>query len=85
MTKLILVAIASVALAACQSTANYAHGGGGGGGSVGGYVDGWGERPDLVDSSGNATVNENETVTEHSSNDENDFGFSGDGPPSIDG
>lgn len=57
-----------------------------GGGGTQTYQDGWASRPDLVDpTTGDPVVNPGEHVTDHPSVDPDNSGFSGEGPPSIDG
>ena len=88
MKNIVLLAAFAVTIAACvpsQQAMHQSGGGGGGNPAAAASVDGWGDRPDLVDRSGNVSMNPGETKTDHPSTDPGDFGFSGDGPPSIDG
>ena len=86
MTKeFFFLGVLALTVAGCVPSQHPSHYSGGGGGASQAYVDGWGDRPDLVDRSGNVNMNPGETKTDHPSTDPGDFGYSGDGPPSIDG
>lgn len=82
--KLSAAIAALLVLGACAETnpqQRFVAAGGGGGDT---YVDGWGERPDLVTPDGSVVVADDEVATDNPPTADDDFGFDGDGPPSID-
>ncbi len=77
--------IAVLGLTACGPSTQSGHFSSGGGGGAQTYSNGWAARPDLVNGDGSVKMNPGEVKTDHPSTSPGDFGFSGNGPPSIDG